>query len=172
MKYNKHANDYLQKSYNKYGFDAFEFKQILACEIKDLELYEQLIIDSYKSNQRDYGFNLRVVAKSNLGSTTKRNTNKPGDRYNRLILIEPRRSIKDRRYWLCRCDCGVEKEIAVQYVRTGHTKSCGCLNMEKRSKRLSQWNKDNIHIVLERMSKIQNLPANGGQDALSKLIGG
>lgn len=27
---------------------------------------------------------------------------------------------------LCRCDCGVEKEVFVTGVRYGHTKSCGC----------------------------------------------
>lgn len=28
--------------------------------------------------------------------------------------------------WLCHCDCGVEKEVAGNSLRTGDTKSCGC----------------------------------------------
>jgi hypothetical protein len=30
-------------------------------------------------------------------------------------------------YWLCRCDCGTEKEILGSSLRNGHTLSCGCL---------------------------------------------
>jgi 5-methylcytosine-specific restriction endonuclease McrA len=29
-------------------------------------------------------------------------------------------------YWLCRCDCGKEKEIRGSHVTSGQTKSCGC----------------------------------------------
>lgn len=31
---------------------------------------------------------------------------------------------------LCKCDCGVEKEIALQSLRTKNTRSCGCLQKE------------------------------------------
>src|SRR5260370_3652581 len=30
--------------------------------------------------------------------------------------------------WLCRCDCGTEKIIAAHHLKSGNTKSCGCLN--------------------------------------------
>lgn len=33
-------------------------------------------------------------------------------------------------YWLCRCDCGTEKEIESQSLRIGNTRSCGCLRRE------------------------------------------
>lgn len=29
--------------------------------------------------------------------------------------------------WLCKCDCGTEKIIEGNHLRSGHTKSCGCL---------------------------------------------
>lgn len=35
-------------------------------------------------------------------------------------------------FWLCRCECGVEKVISGNALRQGKTKSCGCLNIEKR----------------------------------------
>lgn len=38
-----------------------------------------------------------------------------------------------RKYWLCRCECGVEKEVHAVALRQGSTKSCGC----KRSEMLS-----------------------------------
>lgn len=34
--------------------------------------------------------------------------------------------------FLCRCDCGNEKEIKSQTLRDGTSKSCGCLNAEVR----------------------------------------
>jgi len=33
-------------------------------------------------------------------------------------------------YWLCKCDCGKEKIIRGNDLKTGRTKSCGCLKME------------------------------------------
>lgn len=29
-------------------------------------------------------------------------------------------------YWLCRCDCGVEKEVCGNTLKDGETKGCGC----------------------------------------------
>ena len=33
--------------------------------------------------------------------------------------------------WLCRCECGNEREFESQKLRRGHTLSCGCLQKEK-----------------------------------------
>lgn len=38
-------------------------------------------------------------------------------------------------YWRCVCSCGNEVEVQGSNLRSGHTKSCGCLNNEKLSKR-------------------------------------
>lgn len=35
--------------------------------------------------------------------------------------------------WICRCICGIEKEIADQQLRSGHTRSCGCIRKGKPS---------------------------------------
>ena len=34
-------------------------------------------------------------------------------------------------YWLCRCDCGNTKSIAGISLKTGKTKSCGCIKFSK-----------------------------------------
>jgi hypothetical protein len=49
-----------------------------------------------------------------------------GDRFARLTVIStgPRMS-------LCRCDCGIEKNISNRYLKIGHTRSCGCLIADK-----------------------------------------
>ena len=55
---------------------------------------------------------------------------KKGDNYNRLTAIRFNCKIKTNQYWLFRCDCGNEKVIAVNKVKSGTTKSCGCLRKE------------------------------------------
>lgn len=37
---------------------------------------------------------------------------------------------KNKRYWLCKCDCGIEKIVESSNLRNGHSKSCGCLKNE------------------------------------------
>jgi len=58
----EHPNPHLQSAWNLYGEDVFRFDILLYCSVADLELYEQLLIDSIKPN-----YNIRVVAKSNRG---------------------------------------------------------------------------------------------------------
>jgi len=57
-----------------------------------------------------------------------------GQKFGRLKVLSLLKS-HGRTRWLCRCDCGVEKEIAANHLRTGHIKSCGCLNLETVIKR-------------------------------------
>lgn len=63
-----------------------------------------------------------------------------GEKFGRLIVIkrvEKEENSKYKRvYWLCKCDCGNEKIIAVDLLIKGYTKSCGCLHDEVSRKRL------------------------------------
>jgi hypothetical protein len=54
-----------------------------------------------------------------------------GKRFGRLIVL----ASAPRTYqtmWACICDCGKQVTVAGQYLREGHTKSCGCLRDELR----------------------------------------
>lgn len=58
-----------------------------------------------------------------------------GNRYGRLLVVEhagPRTlpSGRVKHYWLCRCECGTEKEIVGDSLKRGLTRSCGCLHRE------------------------------------------
>src|ERR1035437_811689 len=56
-----------------------------------------------------------------------------GQKFNRLTIIEQvRLENQQQRHWLCRCDCGTEKVVGSKELKTGNTKSCGCLNTEVR----------------------------------------
>lgn len=58
-----------------------------------------------------------------------------GLRFGRLLVIQEVEKEPDVNgpSWVCKCDCGNEKIILGRSLRTGHTKSCGCLNVEQAS---------------------------------------
>ena len=63
-----------------------------------------------------------------------------GKRYGRLTVTgfsrcEKVSSSQYRYYWNCLCDCGTEKEILVNSLRSGATRSCGCLCKERHIKK-------------------------------------
>ena len=60
LKYNRHDNDYLQKAWNKYGEDNFEFKLLETCSIEQLDERENYYIDLCDSMNRDKGYNLKT----------------------------------------------------------------------------------------------------------------
>jgi len=49
-----------------------------------------------------------------------------GRRFGRWVVLEAAARRGKRAYWLCRCLCGVEKEVFEQSLRRGISKSCGC----------------------------------------------
>ena len=60
-----------------------------------------------------------------------------GQRYGRLVAIKLSEagSRKSRPLWLFRCDCGNDFKCTANRVKTGNTKSCGCLSFESKSAR-------------------------------------
>lgn len=57
-----------------------------------------------------------------------------GQRFGRLTVIQWAGKDKwGHSKWLCRCDCNNKNEIIVSgnHLKSGHTKSCGCLHKEK-----------------------------------------
>ena len=54
-----------------------------------------------------------------------------GQRFGRLLVISRSANIRNEAGWLCRCDCGKEKEVRGYHLRRGLTQSCGCLQKER-----------------------------------------
>ena len=50
-----------------------------------------------------------------------------GCKYGRLTVLRRIQNNLKRTSWLCLCECGRETVAQGYYLRTGHTKSCGCL---------------------------------------------
>ena len=85
-----------------------------------------------------------------------------GQRFNRLVVLEDdgTRSSKGEIKWLCQCDCGNLYHALGYSLRNGRTKSCGCLNNDKRSERfkdLSGTETDNFKIIDRAYSKNQRV---------------
>ncbi len=60
-----------------------------------------------------------------------------GKKFNRLTVLGlAERNSSRQIQWKCKCDCGNIVFATTTYLKSGHTKSCGCLNKEKASKRL------------------------------------
>lgn len=59
-----------------------------------------------------------------------------GQKFGRLTIIKKDNSNKRGIFWLCKCDCGIEKVIYGEDIRQGKTKSCGCLRREGNHRRL------------------------------------
>jgi hypothetical protein len=54
-----------------------------------------------------------------------------GKKFGRLTVIASAGRTKyGKSKWLCKCDCGNEKEISSKHFKNGDTKSCGCLRHE------------------------------------------
>lgn len=59
-----------------------------------------------------------------------------GHVYGRLTVIEESGKTPQGFYiWRCKCSCGNDHHVPIQYLRSGNTKSCGCTHNEARVKR-------------------------------------
>ena len=58
--------------------------------------------------------------------------NLKGKSFGRLMVIENDRMEKGVRWALCICECGKESDVRVSDLRSGNTRSCGCLYKDTR----------------------------------------
>lgn len=77
-----------------------------------------------------------------------------GNTYGYLTVIERAKEKSKSVKWLCKCKCGNEVIVSGTSLRTGNTKSCGCLQKEKTRERNE--NKEEIigkkfnHLLVEK----------------------
>jgi hypothetical protein len=48
----------------------------------------------------------------------------------RIISVAPKKGKARQTIWLCQCDCGRQKEIRSDHIKSGLIQSCGCLRKE------------------------------------------
>lgn len=63
-----------------------------------------------------------------------------GKTFNRLtVLYKTEKRQGKEIVWHCKCECGNECDIVGSSIRTGRTKSCGCLKKEKDKQTKNTW---------------------------------
>ena len=67
LKNNKHFNNHLQSSYNKYGIDNFSYDIIEITSIETLLNRESFWINELNANNTKFGYNKRLEVSSNIG---------------------------------------------------------------------------------------------------------
>ena len=72
-------------------------------------------------------------------------------RFERLTVIEFAGMDQQTTLWRCRCQCGNETVVPSKKLNNGHTRSCGCLAQDTRSKNGAR-NTTHGHIVGGKMS--------------------
>lgn len=92
LKFNQHPNKYLQSSFNKNGIVNFEFIVIEYCERASLVELEQYWIDTLKACNRQFGYNTRQIANSNIGVKCSEETKKKLSKLfkGRIVSVETR----------------------------------------------------------------------------------
>ncbi len=78
-----------------------------------------------------------------------------GQKFGRLTVLKEHGKDKYGAIeWLCQCDCGKQTIVTGNRLRSGHTKSCGCLNKEQ----ITQLGKENaIDLTGQRFGKLTAL---------------
>lgn len=87
------------------------------------------------SRERARAVNKRVrelAAQSELHTVRQGPGITPGDQFGLLTVVQFSRRIPPyTALWLCRCQCGVEREFRQSDLTCGRTKSCGCLRQKQ-----------------------------------------
>jgi hypothetical protein len=70
-----------------------------------------------------------------------------GNKYGKLSVIELdlKKSTKERKFWICICDCGTTTSVNTDNLAGGRTRSCGCLKIENQltqAKKRKKWGKE------------------------------
>jgi hypothetical protein len=63
-----------------------------------------------------------------------------GQRFGRLTAVRRDGTKHGQALWRCSCDCGRETIVRASSLKSGNTKSCGCLNGESSAARASKRN--------------------------------
>ena len=75
------------------------------------------------------------TGKNSKGRLSSRLIDLTGQRFSRLVVVSRAPNGKGgRTRWNCLCDCGRTTISSPAHLRSGHTKSCGCLGLENATK--------------------------------------
>lgn len=53
-----------------------------------------------------------------------------GKRFGRLVVVDRAGTVNRKATWNCKCDCGNVLVVHTTHLKSGNTKSCGCLRLD------------------------------------------
>lgn len=84
-----------------------------------------------------------------------------GQRFGRLTVLKRNGSDSSKgAMWDCRCDCGVVKNVSAHALKSGNTKSCGCIRLETPNGTTHGLSKTHEHSIWCAMIQRCNNPKN------------
>ncbi len=85
-----------------------------------------------------------------------------GQRFERLTVVSLAEMRNGRPRWACRCDCGADVVVAGNHLKSGATRSCGCLQRELMAERSTSHGKSGsrTYTIWVRMRDRCNNPKN------------
>lgn len=81
----------------------------------------------------------------------RKTSNLNGMKYGRLTVLYDTEKINEKtgsKYCMCRCSCGRTIEVMKTSLKSGNTKSCGCLNKERLKKQKIHYKHGGTHTKL------------------------
>lgn len=69
-----------------------------------------------------------------------------GQRFTRLVVLSRQGTKNNQAKWLCQCDCGQQKEVSGNHLRSEFVRSCGCLLQETSAARFRSHGKTKTRV--------------------------
>lgn len=158
---NERGCPHLFAAIRKYGREHFQIFPLISSLKTNEELcfWERVLIAQYDSQNPDIGYNICKGGegfsgpgfkgprseewKQKIRKTMKKRGIKPSLRHSSFkditgqvlngvtVLSRADNDADGSAYWNCRCFCGKEFKVGGFALRSGHTRSCGCLKLKQ-----------------------------------------
>ncbi len=161
----KHHSIHLQRAWNKYGVDSFEFKQLFVCGKNELAFCEQQYLDQLQPYDYRIGYNMNNKVDSRLGrkmslearrkmSITKKG--KPSPRKGMKVTEETRKRMSESHKGYKQ---SVEQRRKTSERMKGNQYGKGIPYTNKTNKKIIPWNKGKTDVFSEETKEKMRISA-------------
>lgn len=89
-----------------------------------------------------------------------------GNIYGYLVVLDEYKKVGNKTYWLCKCECGNEKFVRSDHLKSGKVVSCGCYNDKLCSKLGKTKVKDLTGQQFGKLTVIKRVGSNTNQQSI------
>ena len=88
---------------------------------------------------------IRCSSKEKFEVTTALNLT--GQMFGRWRVVGVSHTVHNKKFWRCACQCGADGVVSVTSLRSGYSRSCGCLKSEINSRQAIERNTKHGHAI-------------------------